>query len=451
MKSIYLCFKITFIVLVVQLLLQDDLRAQGNSFTVSQAIEYALKNQVNVRNAYIETEIAQARINELIGAGLPQVKGTADITKFIEIPTQFIPGEFFDGEPGTFFPVQFGQKYSSSAGVSASQLLFDGSYLVGLQASKTYADLSRKGLMQSKIETAVNVTKAYYFVLVSKERLEQLGRDIERLGRLKSDTRALFENGFVEKIDYDRVELSYNLLESSRTQAERIVGNSYNLLKFQMGIDINTPIELTEDISTLNIEELAIQADTVDYRSRVEYSILETQHRLTELDVKKNQFSRFPTLVLFGNLSANASRNEFNIFDTGRRWYPTAIVGASLTVPIFGGFQKMAQTRQAKLNQQKVENSFYSLQEGITLEYKNALTNLRNNVDRLETQKRNRELAREIARVSKIKYDQGVGSNLEVIEAETSLREAETNYFTAMLEAVISKVDLQKASGTIKY
>jgi outer membrane protein len=167
--------------------------------------------------------------------------------------------------------------------------------------------------------------------------------------------------------------------------------------------------------------------------------------------VKKNQFSRFPTLVLFGNLSANASRNEFNIFDTGRRWYPTAIVGASLTVPIFGGFQKMAQTRQAKLNQQKVENSFYSLQEGITLEYKNALTNLRNNVDRLETQKRNRELAREIARVSKIKYDQGVGSNLEVIEAETSLREAETNYFTAMLEAVISKVDLQKASGTIKY
>jgi outer membrane protein len=167
--------------------------------------------------------------------------------------------------------------------------------------------------------------------------------------------------------------------------------------------------------------------------------------------VKKNQFSRLPSLVLFGNVSANASRNEFNIFNTDYKWYPTAIIGASLSVPIFGGFQKYAQTKQAKLAQLKVENAFYALEQGIKLEFNNAVTGLKNNIDNLETQKKNRELAREIARVSKIKYDQGVGSNLEVVDAETSLREAEANYYTALLETIISKIELDKASGTIKY
>ncbi|MBK7388550.1 MAG: TolC family protein [Bacteroidetes bacterium] len=423
----------------------------GSGFTVQQAIEYALKNETNVKNAQIETQIAQAKINELIGVGLPQVKGTADINKFIEIPTSFVPGEFFGGEPGTYAPVQFGQNYSASAGLSASQLLFDGSYLVGLQASRTYADLSRKGLQQSKIDVAVNVSKAYYFVLVAEERFKQLESDIQRIAKLKSDTKALFDNGFVEKIDYDRVELNYNLLESARNQTKRVVENSYLLLKFQMGMDLKTPISLTEKIDDVMPDIAVINTDSVQVSSRIEYSILETQHRLTELDVKKNQFSRLPSLVLFGNVSANASRNEFNIFNTDYKWYPTAIIGASLSVPIFGGFTKYAQTKQARLAQLKVENAFYALEQGIKLEFNNAVTGLKNNIDNLETQKKNRELAREIARVSKIKYDQGVGSNLEVVDAETSLREAEANYYTALLETIISKIELDKASGTIKY
>ncbi|MBK7971671.1 MAG: TolC family protein [Bacteroidetes bacterium] len=423
----------------------------GSGFTVQQAIEYALKNETNVKNAQIETQIAQAKINELIGVGLPQVKGSADINKFIEIPTSFVPGEFFGGEPGTYAPVQFGQNYSASAGLSASQLLFDGSYLVGLQASRTYADLSRKGLQQSKIDVAVNVSKAYYFVLVAEERFKQLESDIQRIAKLKSDTKALFDNGFVEKIDYDRVELNYNLLESARNQTKRVVDNSYLLLKFQMGMDLKTPITLTEKIDDVMPDIAVINTDSVQVSSRIEYSILETQHRLTELDVKKNQFSRLPSLVLFGNVSANASRNEFNIFNTDYKWYPTAIIGASLSVPIFGGFTKYAQTKQARLAQLKVENAFYALEQGIKLEFNNAVTGLKNNIDNLETQKKNRELAREIARVSKIKYDQGVGSNLEVVDAETSLREAEANYYTALLETIISKIELDKASGTIKY
>ncbi|HMT29047.1 MAG TPA: TolC family protein [Bacteroidia bacterium] len=425
--------------------------SESQSFTVQQAIDYAIKNNVNIKNADLQTEIAQARINELIGIGLPQVRATADLNDFLEIPTQFIPGEFFEGEPGTFIPVQFGQQYSASAGLSATQLLFDGTYIVGLQASKTYVELSRKSATQTKIETAVNVSKAYYFVLVAEERLKQLNNDIERLDKLKNDTKALFDNGFVEKIDYDRIELSYNLVETARNQTKRVVDNSYNILKFQMGMNINTPISLSEKISDISVDPALMSKDSVAANARIEYSILETQYKLAGLDLKRYRASRLPSISLFGSYSANASRNEFNIFNTDYKWYPTSVVGASLSIPIFGGFTINSQVKQAKLKQLQVENSFFTVEQSINLDFKNTLTSLKNNIDKLETQNKNRELAREIARVSKIKYDQGVGSNLEVIDAESSLREAETNYYTALLEAIISKIELDKAAGVIKY
>jgi len=430
-----------------------DSRAQqpGYAFNVQQAVEYALKNQVNVKNAELDARIAVAEKNEVIGIGLPQIKGTADINHFIEIPTSFVPAEFFGGDAGTYAAVQFGQKYSASAGVSATQLLFDGSYIVGLQASDVYTDLSRKNLQRSKIETAVEVSKAYYLVLVSRERFKQLQQDLERVKKLKEDTKALYDNGFVEKIDHDRVELSYNILLSAKNQTERSLLAVERLLKFQMGMDVNANLELTENITDVVYDATILSMDSVNYANRIEYSILQTSHRLSELDVKRYRFSRLPSLVLFGNVSANASRNEFDIFDTDKRWYPTAIVGASLSVPIFGGFQIHAREQQAKLSMQKIQNAQYLTEQSINMEFKNAKVTMQNSLEELDTQKKNRELARDVVRVSKIKYDQGVGSNLEVVDAESSLREAETNYYSALFNAMVSKIELDKALGNIKY
>ncbi len=421
------------------------------SFSSQQAVEYAIKNNVNIINADLETEISQARVNELIGIGLPQVKGNIDINDYLEIPTQFVPSEFFTGEPGSYAPVKFGQQYTASAGITATQLLFDGSYIVGLQASKTYVELSRKASTQTKIDVAANVTKAYYFVLVAEERLKQLNSDLERLAKLKDDTKALYDNGFVEKIDYDRIELSYNLVESSKNQTIRLVENSYNILKFQMGLNQKSTITLTEKISDLSGKALPLEKDSVTVANRIEYSILETQYKLAGLDLKRYNANRLPSIGLFGNFSTNASRDEFNFIDSDYKWYPTSIIGASLSIPIFTGFTINSQTKQARLKQDQVKNSFYLLEQNINLEYANAKTTLQNNLLKLGIEEKNRDLAREITRVSKIKYDQGVGSNLEVIDAESSLREAETGYYTSLLEAIISKIDLDKAAGLIKY
>jgi outer membrane protein len=423
----------------------------GTAFSLAQAIDYAIQNQVEIKNAQLETQIAKARTNELIAIGLPQVNAAADMNKFLEIPTQFIPGEFFDGEPGTYEPVKIGQAYSASAGFSASQLLFDGTYLVGVKASKTYVDLARKGLSRTKIETAVNVSKAYYYVLVSEERFKQLTSDLGRLKKLKDDTKAFFDNGFVEKIDYDRIELSYNLVESSLAQTERLVNNSYNLLKFQMGMDLDSTITLTQSITEINFDPEALNVDSVNYESRIEYSILKTQYRLAEYDLQRYKTSRWPSLSAFGNYTTNASRTEFDFLDTDGKWYPSSMIGAKISIPIMGGYKIGHQVRQAELSRKQVENSFYSMEQGIQLEHQNARNTLRSNIEKLQTQDKNRNLAREIARVSKIKYEQGVGSNLEVIDAEASLRESETNYYLALLETIISKIDLDKALGNFKY
>ncbi len=432
-------------------ILANAQQSSAQSYSLQQAIDYAIGNQVEVKNAYLETEISQARANELIGIGLPQIEAQGNFNYFIEIPTSFVPGEFFGGEPGTYAPVQFGQPYTADAGLRASQLLFDGTYLVGLKASKTYVDLRRKNLQQTKIETAVNVSKAYYYVLVASERMKQLENDLIRLGKLKDDTKALYDNGFVEKIDYDRIELNYNLVESSVAQTRRLVANSYNLLKFQMGMDLKENIGLSEDISQIQLDASILPSDSVKVESRIEYAILRTQHELADLDLKRYKASRWPSLVAFGSYTTNASRTEFNFFDSGNKWYPTGIIGASLSVPIFKGYSIGSQVQQAKLRKQQVENSFFSLDQGIMLEHQNAMNTLRSNIEKLETQSKNRNLAREISRVSKIKYDQGVGSNLEVIDAENSLREAETNYYLVLLETIISKIDLDKAAGNYKY
>jgi outer membrane protein len=446
--------KIVAIVFILSLAGLPSLAQQSNGtlpLTVAQAIDFALKNKAEVKNAELDVHIAKARMNELIGVGLPQVNASGEINRFIELPTQFIPAEFFDGEPGTYSAVQFGQDYSASAGVTASQLLFDGTYLIGLKATKTYGELSKKSLTQTRIETAVQVTKAYYMVKVIEERLAQLTSDLERMDKLKHDTKALWENGFIEKIDFDRVELNYNLLLSAKNQVQRLAANSYNLLKFQMGMDLKTPIELVEKIDESSFTPAPESNQEFDFRKRIEYSSLKTQHELTQLDVRRFRSLRWPSLVVFGSVSANASRNDFTIFDPSYKWYPTSIIGGSVKLPIFGGFQINEQVRQAKFRQKQVENAFSSLEQGLTLEHESARIELENSVDNLNTQRKNRELAREIARVSKIKYDQGMGSNLEVIEAETSLREAETQYYTSLLEAIMARIDLDKAKGNINH
>lgn len=425
--------------------------ASAQTYSLQQAQDYAVKNSINSANAKLDVDLARAKKNEVTGIGLPQVSGSFDLKDYLQIPTSLLPGDFLPGgTPGTFVPVKFGTKYNATGGLSISQLLFSSDYLVGLQASKTYMELAQKAETRTKIETITSVSKAYYGTLVAKERFKLLDANIIRLEKMLADMTAMNKSGYIEKIDVDRVEVNYNNLLVEKEKTERLINLSEALLKFQMGIDVNQSISLSDSLGTFinNLNEASNSKASPS--ARIEYSLLESQNKLNELDLKRYKMNYLPSLVAYGSFSKQAQRAEFDIFDPKLKWYPISLIGVTLNVPIFDGLQKNYKIEQAKINLLKSKNSLDQVQKSINLEANNATTSYTNALATLKYQKKNIELAERVYQTTKIKYDQGVGSNLEVINAQASYREALVNYYAAIYDALVSKTDLDKALGNIK-
>jgi len=440
--------------LILSSILSIGLFAQNADSTMklsaNEAIEFAMAHQKDVVNSALDMKISDARVNEIIGIGLPQINGSLDLKDFFELPTNLIPGEFV-GKPGTYYPIKFGTQWQSAAGITASQLIFDPSYLIGVQATKTIRELSGKNLTRTRIETAANVYKAYYSLLLVRERRKVIDANVSRLFKLKKDTKALYTNGFVEKIDLDRVNLAYNNVVSEKEKMDNIERATENVLKFQMGMSIGNNIELTDSLDITKVKNLTTQESTADVSKRIEYNILETQLRLQEYNIKRYKVGYYPSLVGFANVSTTAQRSAFNILDPTRKWYPTGLLGASLNIPIFDGLQKHAKIRQCELERDKIKNEIGNFENAATLQIRNSRLTLQDAIRSLDIQEQNLVLAKDVVRTSKVKYDQGVGSNLEVLDAETSLKEAQSNYYNAIYSAIIAKIDYEIAMGNIHY
>lgn len=428
--------------------------SQSSQFSLQQAIEYAYQNQRDIKNAALDAEISKNKVKETVAIGLPQVTGSAAIQKFIDIPTQTIPNfisPLTGAAPGTypeFIEAKFGTNYTANYGIQVSQLLFDGNYLIGLKASSVYKDLTIKALARTKIETNVTVTKAYYSVLVNRKRLELLDANILRLKKTLDDTKAYYENGFVEKVDFDRLSVLFNNLSTERENVAKMVELSNSLLKFQIGMPINEELVLTDKLESIQLTAMIESNQVLSPADRVEYQLLKTSMKLNELDYKRNIVTHAPSLVAFGNVSRNFQNNDFDKLTDKK--YPTSIIGLQLNIPIIGSGKKYYQTKQAKLTLEKSKNDVLNLENALNLQSKQAQISYNNSVRSLENQRKNMDLAKEVLRVSKAKYDQGIGSSLEVTTAETSLKESETNYISSLYDALIAKVELDKAFGKIQ-
>ncbi|MEO3407433.1 TolC family protein [Mucilaginibacter sp. CAU 1740] len=423
--------------------------AQTFNFSVQDCVNYAYEHQNAVVNAGLDIKSAEYKVKETTGIGLPQISGTASFQDYLKIPTTLLPGEFF-GAPGTFIPVKFGVKYQSNLGVSLNQILFNGSYLVGLKASKTYRELSQRNYTRSKIAANVAVTKAYYQVLVSNEQIKLYDANIAQLKQQVDQTVAQNKQGFVEKIDVDRITVQYNNLVTSRENIVRSLALNYEMLKFQMGMPIENSLVLTDKLSDINLDNNVAEmtTDTSFYHNRIEYALQETQKKLNELDLSNKKSSYLPTLNANGSYAASYQDNNFNKLYS--QVFPSSYIGLTLNVPIFSGGQRLNQVRQAKIVVQQSSNNLNNLKNSINLEAKVATVSYINGLQTLNNQKRNQELAQEVLRVSKIKYQQGVGSSIEVTQAQTSLEDADNKYIQGLYDALVSKVDLDNAYGRIK-
>jgi outer membrane protein len=419
-------------------------------FSLQQSIAYAIDHQGNIINARYEVDKAGAKVKEIIGIGLPQLSATGNVQDFLELPTTLIPAQFFPGgQPGEFVPLKFGTQYNTSGEIDASQILFDGSYIVGLEASKTYRELSQKSLVQTSIQTVSQVSKAYYTVLVNYWKLQMVEADANRLKALLEQTEAMYKSGFTEKIDWERIKVNYNNLKTQVQTIGRIVRLSKKLLKFQMGMPQGDSLALTDSLKTIPIVPDLEKDTAFNPANRIEYSLALTQLRASQLQLQKDQFSSLPSLSLFGSVSEAAYGEQFEIFSPQQSWYPTAIVGLRLNIPIFSGLQRTYRKQEDKIGIKESETNISMIKQGISIDISTSVTNFENALADLINQQENMELAQNVEHDSKIKYEAGTGSNIEVVDAETALSEAETNYYNALFNAMIAKVDYEQAKGTL--
>lgn len=422
-------------------------QASSNNFSLQQSIDYAYKNSPNYLNAQSDVLMAKYKRKEVIGMAMPQITASVDMKNFLEIPSSIVPGQFFGGPDGSFAAVKFGTTFQTQAGLSASLLVFSADYLIGLKATKEYIALMNINITRSKTELVSQVSKAYYGVLVNKERIKLLDVNITKLEKLLNNTKEFNKQGFVEQIDVDRLEVSFNNLMTEKQKTERLITLSEYMLKFQMGYTGKENLILTDSLTVS--ENIEINASTIDVAKRSEYQLLEGQQRLNTINVKRLNYGYMPTLVAYGSMAASGFGNDLKYVGFINKYYQTRLIGATLSLNVFDGLQRHYKIEQAKLDFKKGENNLNNLQLAIELEAASAAVNYNNAISSLQVQKRNLELAKNIYAVSQKKYEQGVGSNLEVINAQASLKESQTNYFNAVYDMLVYKTDYLKATGTL--
>lgn len=425
------------------------------NYTLQQCIEYAINHSLSVANSQADLEIAKAQIGITRADGLPQINAGSTMAHNYKLTVAFVPAQFVNpnAPSGEFVALPFQPPFQGNAAVAANQMIFDATWFLGLRAATVYAQLAEKNLTRSKTEVAEAVTKAYYGLLIAQERMNLLDANVQRVEALLNETKAMYENGFVEKIDVDRLEVNLNNLKTERQRVARLIEMSKALLKFQMGLQQTDEITLGENLHQINPDALFLEAqtpqETFDYRLRPEYSLLETQRELNILAIRRDKLGYLPRLSAtfqYGGLTGPSNGGDLFKFS---QWNSFGNVGITLSIPIFDGMRRHYLIQKSRLELIKTENAMLNLRRSIDLEQQQAQIALANALDNLKTQRKNMELAAEVARISRIKYKEGVGSNLEVINAENDYKQAETSYYNALYEALIAKTDMDKAKGRL--
>ena len=420
--------------------------AATHSFSLQQTVEYAHKNNTQVKNALLNLDIQKQQNRGTTAAALPTLSGNLAGTKYFNIPVQVIPSGAF-GNPQDE-AVGFGLPYNSTASLQLQQLLFDGQVFVGLQARKASIDFQTKNVEVTNEAIKTNVEKVYYQLVVSKTQIKLLDANIARLEKLQHDTKELYKNGFAEKLDVDKIDVQMTNLKTQKLSVENSISIGYLGLKTLIGMPVKDVLVLTDTLGEAQIKDGILQDSPYKYEDRKEYQYAMLGKKLNEYNIKRYKLSYLPTIALSGTYAQQAYRHTFDFLQSGN-WYPASWVGLNISVPIFDGFAKDAKLKEARLDLRQTENNIDNLKRTIDSDVEQATLNFKSAVATIDFQKQNMVLAETVYNQTKKKYEVGTGSNTEITSAETDLITAQTNYINALYNAIIAKVDYQKAIGKL--
>ena len=428
-----------------------DLFSQDMELTLDQCIDLAIENNENLKNAKLEEKISKALSREYLSVGLPQINFDGGLKYNHDVPKSLIDiSRFMPGVPeGTEQEVSFGQDYDGRVDLFINQMIFNGSYFVGLSAAKELVKLSKKLTRRNEIDIIENVQKAYYTVLNTKKRIDLVNSNLERLQNLLNEMKQLYENGFIEKLDVDRIQVAFNNLKSEKIKADRLYKLSNEVLNFQVGLPVGTEVKLIGNLSEDIINQFQYNISDFDYSNRIEYSILKTDKNLKFYDLKNNRTQYLPQVYANYNYGYNTASSNYNLFFQNDRWKSFGTLGLKVIIPIFDGFLKRSKINQSKFKIEQIENQMLFLERSINLQINQSIANYENTKESLKISKENLELAQNVYNSTEIKYREGVGSNLELIDSNNSLKTAQNQYYNSLYESIIASIDIKKTLGTL--
>jgi len=438
---------------------------EGDTLRLSleEARSYAMEHNTQVRNAELDVKIADQEVWETTARGLPQVSASGSYNNNLSLSTQLFPnfieptiikvlieqGVLPDdtpiGEPD-MIEVKFGTQHNFTGTVTVSQLVFSGPYIVGLQASRVYKGLSQQRKEQSQLEVKANVTRTYHSVLLTRRNIKILRENRANLKRSLEDSRALYEQGMVEQTDVDQIRISLSSIENTIKSTQRQLEQFRNLLKIQLGVQLDRPLLLTRSLQEIIRQtslEGTVEAD-FNVSDNVGYQLMDTQVRLSELDLKQQKSQYLPTLSAFYNLRENAMRDKFNPLDSDKKWYRSSTLGFQLSLPIFSSGQRHSRVEQARLSLKKSKNNLTETRKNLENQFIQSRNNYATAYDNFQNARENMELARRVSqRISK-KYAEGMASSMELTQANRDYLNAESQYIRSLVELLNARTELDK-------
>ena len=423
------------------------LSQETNSFSLSDAEAYGVTNNDRVKNALLDIEIARKKVWETTAIGLPQISLNGQFTQSLDIPVTVVDAQLFNpaAPPGEVLEFRMGQEFATSATLNASQLLFDGSYIVALKFSKFFQKMSNTAADNTKQEVKALVREAYYNVLVANENLNLMDSILETTKSLWNKTAIYAENGIIPEVDADQVEIAYNRILIAKANAKRQKNIAVNLLKLQMGYDFSKEIILTQTFNEVlaEMEKANVLLADNGVKNNANYIMLEQQKILDEYSLKNEKAKYLPSLAAFFTHSQNAYRNEFDFFQN-KPWYPTTIWGVSLSIPVTSSGQKIVRVQQAEMKIEQDANNLSSLEKSLVFQEMQLKATYTSALETVQLEKSNVTLARKIYDRAVKRNETGVVSALEVTQLQSQLLTAEGSYIGAVMQMFSVKIKLDK-------
>ncbi|MDP2068631.1 MAG: TolC family protein [Lutibacter sp.] len=439
------------IILFIGLLLSFHINGQENStLSLQQAIDYALKNSYATINADRDVDIAKKKKWETTTIGLPEINAKIDYQNWIKQQVSLLPAEFFGGNPGEFEEISFGTKHNMNATATLNQLIFDGSYLVGLQSAKTYLKISENAKEKTELGIREAVINAYGNVLLSEESISIIEKNIKTLEKNLNETNQIFLNGFIEEENVEQLKITLSSVKSQLSKTKNLKTIAYKMLNITLGMALNTSVILTDSLENLAKENIKLEMLSSDLtiENHIDFKIAKNTETANELFVKLEQSKALPTLRSFVNFGYAGYGQEFDFMKKEQKWFDYSLLGVSLDIPVFSSLARSSRTQQAKIELEKAKTNLTETEQKLFLLLESAKTNYNFSIEEYETSKQNLSLAERIENKQQIKFFEGISTSFELLEAQRQLYTMQQNYLQAMLNVIANKATLDNALNT---